>query len=85
MSFILGDLSITDMENRLGVTFPEELKEQMLPKRQMDTTNLKEGYWHCYDIPFMLVCGGIETATEYNRLLKPLSSEMKGSFQIGVS
>lgn len=84
MSFMLGNMSVVDMERRTGVTFPDELKEFMADKHQPEASNIKTGKWHCFDLPFQLVCGDIETATKIYEMLKPLGSEMAEPLQIGV-
>jgi len=64
MSTYFGNLSVDEMERRAGVEFPTELKDYMEPRRQQRANNVKPGKWHCFDVPFLLVCGDIETATE---------------------
>lgn len=84
MSFMLGNLSVEDMERRAGVTFPDALKEFMADRHQPEASNVKPGKWHCFDLPFQLVCGDIETATAIYEMLKPLGSKMAEPLQIGV-
>jgi len=33
-------------------------------RRQQSASKVKQGMWHYFDIPFVLVCGDTETATE---------------------
>ena len=85
MSIYLGNLSIDEMEKRSGVDFPQELKDYMEPRRQQSASNIKKGMWHCFDIPFVLVCGDMETATEIHRHLKGFGSDFKEPLQISAS
>jgi hypothetical protein len=81
---LLGNLTINDIEKRSGVIFPEELKSYMQTRQQPDASNVKDGKWHCFDIPFNLVCGDMETANEIFRHLSPLSSDFKEKLQISL-
>lgn len=85
MSIYLGNLSIDEIERRSGVEFPAELKSYMEPRRQESASDVKQGKWHCFDIPFVLVCGGMETATEIHNHLKAFSSEFKEPLQISLA
>lgn len=81
---MLGDLTVEQMESRAGVEFPDELKAYMADRHQPAAANVQPGKWHCFDLPFMLVCGDMETAQAiYNHLL-PLTSQFKEPMQIGV-
>jgi len=80
---MLGNFSISDMEEKLGISFPEELKEIMIPNRQEDVSKqIKSGKWHCFHLPFCIVCGDMEFAKEIHKHLLPLASEMAGALQI---
>lgn len=85
MSIYLGNLSINEIERRAGVEFSAELKEYMEPRKQESASDVKQGKWHCFDIPFVLVCGGMDTATEIHKHLKDFSSDFKEPLQISLS
>lgn len=85
MSIYLGNMSIDEMEKRTGVDFPQELRYYMKPRRQQSASNIKPGEWHCFDIPFVLVCGDMETATDIHEHLKGLSQDFKVPLQISLS
>ena len=68
MSLYLGNLSIEEIESRAGFEFPQKLHDYMKSRRQQSANNIKQGEWHCFDIPFVLVCGDIETATDIHNL-----------------
>lgn len=81
---LLGNLSIEEIESRSGVTFPDDLKSYMEPRRQMDAQGIKAGCWHCFDIPFTLVCGDMDTAQEIYKYLSSHTSEFKEPLQIAL-
>lgn len=85
MGFMLGNLSVDEMQRRSGIEFPVELIEYMKDRHQPEAENIKFGKWHCFDLPFMLVCGDMETAKEVFRHLSPLSNSFKQQMQISVA
>ena len=85
MNIYLGNLSVDEIEKRSGVKFPKELKDYMIPRRQQKAENVKPGKWHCFDIPFVLFCGDMETAKKIYSFLKDFSSEFKEKLVISVS
>jgi hypothetical protein len=82
MEIRLGNLSVEDMGKRAGFEFPEDLKAYMEPRRQQNASNVAEGEWHCFEMPFMLVCGGVETASEIHNYLKEYSAAFEQPLQI---
>lgn len=86
MSFVmLGNLSVDEIERRSGVVFPDDLKEFMNSRKQESAANVREGCWHCFDVPFNLVCGDVRTATVIHDALKGMSAEFKKPLQISIS
>jgi len=85
MSIFLGNLDIRKIENRTGVKFPKELIDYMNSRKQDRASNVKPGKWHCFDIPFTLVCGDRQTAKKIYEYLKPLSKNFKKPLQISLS
>lgn len=85
MSIYLGNLGIEEIEKRSGVVFPDRLKEYMSDKRQENASNVANGKWHCFDIPFVLVCGDRKTAEDIYSHLSPLSKYFKEPLQIALS
>ena len=67
----LGNLSIEDIEKRTGITLTDEHRQYMNEHRQMEvnSTPIKKGFWHGFDIPFMLMASDKETAKEYVEML----------------
>lgn len=85
MSVFLGNLSIREIEERAGVKFPQELIDYMELRKQDKAFIIKPGKWHCFDIPFNLVCGDRTTAEEIYKYLSPMSKDFKEPLQISVS
>lgn len=85
MNVYLGNLSVEQIEKRSGVIFPDELKEFLKNNHQSNASNIKPGEWHCFDIPFEIVCGDLETAKLIYSYLQKMSSEFKENLKISVS
>lgn len=82
----LGNLSIEDIEKRTGITLTDEHRQYMNEHRQMEvnSTPIKKGFWHGFDIPFMLMTSDKETAKEYVEMLSVYDwSKCKESLRIG--
>jgi hypothetical protein len=82
---MLGNLSVSQIEKRLGIEFPEDIREFMKQTHQAEASNIGKGKWHCFDIPFILVCGDMQTATKIFEGLKPQSDKCKEALQISLS
>lgn len=85
MNIMLGDLKINEIEKRLGIDFPDEIREFMKGTHQCNASNIAKGKWHCFDMPFHLVCGDIEVATKIFNSVKAKSKEVKEQLQISIS
>lgn len=85
MSLMLGDLTIEQIESRAGVKFPDPLKEFMYDRHNPSASKIQPGKWHCFDMPFMIVCGDEDTATKILEYLLPLSSEFKEALLMGLA
>ena len=82
---MLGNLSVSQIEKRLGIDFPQEIRELMNQTHQADATNIAPGKWHCFYIPFNLVCGDMEIATKIFNSVKDRSNECKEQLQFSLS
>lgn len=82
---MLGNLSVKQIEKRLGIEFPTETKFFMIKTHQPDANKIGKGRWHCFDIPFNLVCGDIETATIIFNSVKEKSNECLEPLQFSLS
>jgi len=83
---MLGNLSVEQMEERLGVEFPEPFRSEFLKKYHLNA-NIKAGpdRWHCFDLPFTLVVGDQALLEEVIKNLGPLGGAMTGSMNVGVA
>jgi len=82
---MLGNQSVSQIEKRLGIEFPEEVREFMNKTHQSEASNIVKGKWHCFDLPFNLVCGDMETATKIFNSVKDRSNECKEQLQFSLS
>lgn len=85
MSIYLGNLSVDEIEKRIGIPFPEEIKKFMTGTREMSAQKTPAGKWHCFDMPFMIVCGDRETAQKIYESVKDRYGEIKEPLQIGIA
>lgn len=85
MNIMLGNQNVSQIEKRLGIEFPENIREFMNQNHQPNANNIAKGKWHCFDMPFHLVCGDIETATKIFNSIKDKSNQCKEVLQISVN
>jgi hypothetical protein len=84
MGFMLGNLTVDQIQSRTGVIFSPELIEYMSDRHQDRADNVAPGKWHCFDVPFTLVCGDMETAQAIYAHLKDQSKNFKQAMQIAI-
>lgn len=85
MTIMLGNLSVKDIENRLGIELSEEHRQELTNTHQdkVNDTPLEDGHWHCYDIPFMLMCDVKETAMKFRDIFSQYKFTKSVTFQLG--
>ena len=86
MSICLGNLSVDEIEKRTGIVFSDEHKKYLNEHRQtaVNKTPLKEGFWHGFDIPFMIMTSDKATAMKYVAMLSEYDwAKSKESLQVG--
>lgn len=77
-----SNLSMKEIEEKVGVKFPEEFKKVFKECRQEDVSvPLKKNTWHCFKDPFQLSVGE-ELAPLVLEHLAPLSKQFKARFQV---
>lgn len=81
---MLGNLTVAQIEERIGITFSEEIRTFMKENHQEEANNIKNGKWHCFDLPFNLVCGDVETATKIYNSVKDRAKEIKEPLQFSI-
>ena len=84
MSIFLGNLNVKEIEQRLGIDFPDDVREFMEQSHQSEASNVKPGKWHCFDIPFNLVCGDRNTATRIYESVKERAAEVKEPLHFSI-
>jgi len=57
----------------------------MRGSRQMEANNVQKGKWHCFDLPFEIVCGGMGVAEKIYYALKDKSEDVKEPLKFSVS
>lgn len=85
MNVMLGNLTVQDIECRLGIDFPEDIKNFMHSSKQNKASDVKEGMWHCFDIPFHMVCGDAETAHKIYDSLKDQADKVKEPLAFSIN
>ena len=85
MSIMLGNLKIEEIERRMGIDFPEEIRIFMAENNQSEAANIHPGKWHCFDIPFHMVCGDIGTATKIYNSVKERAGEVKEPLHFSIT
>jgi len=82
---MLGNLSVKQIEERLGINFPDDIREFMNKNHQANASNIIKGKWHCFDLPFHMVCGDIDVATKIYNSVKDRSGECKESLRFSIN
>jgi hypothetical protein len=85
MNIMLGNLTVKQIEQRAKVTFSQELKTLLEATHQSSASRIAEGEWHCFDIPFTLVCGGMPFAQKVYDHLKAQSKEFAEPLVISLA
>jgi hypothetical protein len=84
MAIFLGNLSLDQMQSRLGIRLSEE-EIQAFPNRQDNVSmRLAPNTWHCFDIPFFIECDSMETAQRVYDIMKKYGDKMKTTIQVGI-
>lgn len=86
MNIFLGNLSVSQIESRTGITLSDSDREYMNANRQekVNDTKLETGKWHCFDMPFMIMTHDKQTATAYKDMLMKYDwSKCREALQIG--
>ena len=82
----LGNLTVDQLERRLGIKLSEEHRKELADNRQekVNNTPIEPGKWHCFDAPFMMMTHDMETAAKFcDILMRYDMSQCHEAFQIG--
>ena len=83
MGFMLGNLTLKQIEYRTGIELSAEDRAELSGMRQEKAENIAYGKWHCFDLPFMIVCGDKPTAEKMVKILSAYDwSKAKQALQI---
>ena len=69
MGIMLGNLTVRQIEDRTGIKFSDKDVAELNKMRQEKAENIESGKWHCFDLPFMIVCGDKTTAEKILNML----------------
>lgn len=84
MGILLGNLTVQKIEKRLGIVLTDDEKNFLNSTYQAKAEKIAKDKWHCFDIPFNIVCGSMEFATKVYEVLKPYSDKMLEPLQISI-
>ena len=82
MGIMLGNQTPDQIARRLKIELSEEHKTQLLESWQQKAEDIADDKWHCFDIPFMMVCGCKETAEKFRDLFLTYDLSKGELFQI---
>ena len=82
MGIMLGNQSPYQIARRLKIELTEEHKKQLMDAWQQKADDIAKDKWHCFDIPFMMVCGSKETAEKFRDLFLTYDLSKGELFQI---
>lgn len=83
MGIMLGNLTLKQIEDRTGIELSAEDRAELSRMRQEKAENIASGKWHCFDLPFMIVCGDKPTAEKMVKILSACDwSKAKQALQI---
>lgn len=85
MSIMLGNLTVKQIQQRLGIELTESEESKLLNRKQDEASDIAKDKWHCFDLPFVLVCGSYETAVFVHDILSPYSDKMNTQLQISIN
>ena len=84
MSIMLGNLTVKQIEERLGIELSDSERKSLSSLRQENATNIEKNKWHCFDMPFTILCGSYDTAKAIYDILLSYSENMTTRVQIAI-
>ena len=79
---MLGNMKVEEIEDRLGVKFEKEDADFLRKTYQSKATDIEENKWHCFYIPFTMVCGSQEFAKNVFTMLSKYGDKVKEPLNI---
>ena len=85
MNIYLGNLTTKQIEERLEITLTDDERKELEECRE-NTCDKVAGndVWHCYDLPFEMVCGSPKVADKVYKILSPYSDKMRGQLRVSA-
>lgn len=82
MGIMLGNLSLTQIQKRLGIELSAD-DIMRFPHRQENVSKRLDEYtWHCFDIPFLIECDSEDTAKSVLGIFQSYASKIREPIQI---
>lgn len=69
MTIMLGNLSVEQIEERTGISISSVDRAELNRMRQENAEDIAPGKWHCFDCPFLIVCGDKATGEKVAKIL----------------
>ena len=82
MNIMLGNLSPEQIERRLKIELSDVHRQELKDAWQQKAEDIADDKWHCFDIPFMMVCGSKSTAERFRDLFLTYDLSKGEMFQI---
>lgn len=82
MKFQLGNKTVEEIEQEHSFVLSDEHRTKLRDMRQDDAQNIASNKFHIFDMPRVIRCGSMETATIVYEILKQY--DIKGHITIGV-
>ena len=80
---MLGNLTPEQISERLHISLSEEDVKKLRDTWQQKAENVKDGKWHCFDIPFVMVCGDKPTAEDMRDMF--MRYDLSNAERFGIS
>ena len=82
MGIMLGNQTPEQIANRLHISLSEADTTMLYETWQQKAEDIAQGMWHCFDIPFMMVCGDKPTAEKMRDMFMGYDLGKAEAFQI---
>lgn len=79
---MFGNLGVDELITRLNIELGNEEIKTLESMWVANANDIPKGKWHCFSIPFELVCGDKETADKVASIIHSHSSNIIECFQI---
>lgn len=81
---LLGNLTVEQIEKRLNITLSFSDRQRLKNTHQNKASGLIGESWHCFDMPFVMMCSNYSFAKEIYEIFAPYEKNMRTSFQIAL-